>query len=99
VNHMMIRRAGDNAEDPQQKLPLNMLKGQVSGKGEGLSGLHADFTLAIGDECSGVEDIVYNMFQGWADHMVWIGNPNQCQNFWRRNIKAGDLPYEARKIA
>ncbi len=75
----------------ESKNPLSFLRGQVSESEEGLAGHHADYTLAIGDESSGIADTVYKMFQGWAKHMLWIGNPNPCGNFWRKAIKQGDI--------
>ena len=62
-------------------------------KGEGLSGHHASEgeTLFVADEASGVPDVAYKMAQGWADHMLIIGNPNPCSNFFYQAIEDGDL--------
>jgi len=60
-------------------------------RGEGLSGHHAQDTLAIGDEASGLSDVAYAMFQGWARQMLFIGNPNECSNFFKRGVKEGDV--------
>lgn len=87
VNHMEIRRH----REMYAKNPLNYLVGRVSEKGEGLAGHHADITLAVGDEASGIADSSYGMFQGWAKRMLFIGNPNPCQSFFYKNVKAGDL--------
>lgn len=87
VNYHEIRRA----DEMHAKNPLSYLKGQVSKKGEGLAGHHADMTLFVGDEASGLDDVAYDMAQGWAKRMLFIGNPNDCQNFFRRGVKAGDL--------
>lgn len=75
----------------EAKNPLNYLKGMVSAKGEGLAGHHAAYTLMVGDESSGIDDEVYKMGQGWAKRQLYFGNPNECQNFFRRGVKAGDL--------
>ena len=87
MNYQEVRRVAE----AEAKNPLNYLVGRVSAKGEGLAGHHADFTMVIGDEASGLDDSVYKMAQGWAKRMLWIGNPNDCRNFWRKGVKAGDL--------
>ena len=90
INHMDIRRA----PEALAKNPLSYLVGRVSEHGEGLAGHHSEWSLLIGDEASGLSDEVYEMGQGWAHHMLFIGNPNQCQNFYRRAVKKGDV-YES----
>lgn len=92
INHQEIRRA----DEATAKNPINYLVGMVSRtggtkEGESLGGHHADITLAVADEASGVPDQAYKMFQGWAKRMLIIGNPNPCQNFFRAAVKAGDL--------
>jgi phage terminase large subunit len=67
------------------------LKGSVSAKGEGMQGHHAEHTLLIIDEASGVDDVVYNMGTTWAKRVLIIGNPHQCENFFKRGVKQGDL--------
>jgi len=80
------------AREGYAKNPLSYLAGRVSAKGEGMAGHHADFSLVIGDEASGLDDEVYAMCQGWAEHMLWIGNPNNCSNFFRKGVEGGDVP-------
>jgi hypothetical protein len=93
VNHMEVRRA----DEADMKNPLSYLVGRVSEKGEGLAGHHAEYTMFIGDEASGLDDVSYEMAQGWAKRMYLFGNPNaECANFWRTNIEAGDVPREGR---
>ena len=87
INYQEIRRK----EEQASKNPINYLVGRVSAKGEGLAGHHAEFSLLIGDEASGLDDEVYKMAQGWAKHMLFIGNPNPTDNFFKRAVKAGDL--------
>lgn len=87
VNHMEVRRR----DEMQAKNPLNYLVGRVSEKGEGLAGHHAEVTLFVADEASGVDDKSYEMAQGWAKRMLIFGNPNSCQNFFRRGVDGGDL--------
>jgi len=69
----------------------NYLRGMVSQKGESISGHHADYTLIIGDEASGLDDNVHSFAQGWAKRFLYIGNPNECRNFFRRGVEGGDL--------
>lgn len=80
LNHQELRRASER----EARNPLNYVVGLVSAKGEGLAGHHADFTMLIGDESSSLDDQVHEMGQGWAKHMLFLGNPNPCQNFWRK---------------
>ena len=60
-------------------------------KGEGLSGHHQEHTLFVGDEASGLPDVAYEMAQGWAKRFLFIGNPNPCNNFFKKGVEAGDL--------
>lgn len=88
LKSMEIVRA-DEADKAAE--PYNYLKGIVYENPDKMAGHHADFTLGIGDEASGLDDVLYDRFQGWAKLMLFIGNPNNCANFFKRNIKAGDL--------
>jgi hypothetical protein len=87
MNHMEIRRA----DEFLAKNPINYLVGRVSERGEGLAGHHADVTLFVADEASGVSDVAYEMAQGWAKRMLIIGNPNVCDNFFKKGVTEGDL--------
>ncbi len=95
MNYQEIRRS----TEAEAKNPLNYLVGRVSAKGEGMSGHHAEFTLMVGDEASGLDDDVYLMGQGWAKRFLFIGNPNNCENFWRKGIEAGDLEIGEKVVA
>jgi len=75
----------------EAKNPLNYLVGRVSQKGEGLAGHHAEFTMFVGDEASGLDNEAYQAAQGWAKYMLIIGNPNPTRNFFYRAVTAGDL--------
>lgn len=87
MNHMELRRASEyNAKNP-----LNYAVGRVSAKGEGLAGHHAEVTLFVADEASGVDDTAYEMAQGWAKRMLIFGNPNPCGNFFYKGVNAGNL--------
>lgn len=85
VNHRDIRIAKEGAQG------ISYLRGMVSEKGEGLAGHHADITLAVGDEASGLDDLVYTQMCTWAKRILMIGNPNPCSNFFRKACDAGDL--------
>ncbi len=82
-----IRHINERAD----KNPINYILGCVSGKGEGMQGHHAENTLLIIDEASGVEDVVYDMGGTWAKRILVIGNPLPCSNFFYKGCKAGDL--------
>jgi hypothetical protein len=69
----------------------NYIKGQVSAKGEGMQGHHAEHTLFVCDEASGVDDEVYTMASTWFKRALIIGNPHPCANFFYRGVKGGDL--------
>ena len=73
------------------KEPLNYLIGRVTATGEGLSGAHAAYNLMVVDEASGSDDAVYTFAQGWAKKFLIFGNPNSCENFFRRAVQEGDI--------
>lgn len=85
-NHRDIRKVHNRIE-----CQISYLRGMVSEKGEGMAGHHAENTLIIGDEASGIDDLVYNQSATWAKRGLWIGNPNTCNNFFYKGVKAGDL--------
>jgi hypothetical protein len=88
MNHMEIR----DARERHTKNPYSYMKGMVAeGTMEALAGHHADITLAVMDEASGLSDLAYEKMQGWAKRLLIFGNPHQCQNFFRKMVKAGDL--------
>ena len=87
VNHMNVKKVVNGVV-----CPISYLTGMVAeGEMEGLAGHHARYTLAVGDESSGLEDKAYDKFQGWAKRMLFIGNPYDCSNFFKKGCKAGDL--------
>lgn len=87
LQHMEIRRA----KEKEARNPLNYAVGRVSAKGEGLAGHHADWTLFVGDEASGLDNVAYEMAQGWARRMLIFSNPNPCQNFYFQGVEGGDI--------
>lgn len=75
-----------------QECKISYLRGMVSEKGEGMAGHHAPYTLVIGDEASGLDNLVYTQADTWAKKKLMIGNPNMgCQNFFYDGVEAGDL--------
>ena len=87
VNHHEIRRHNEM----DSKNPLSYLKGQVSAKGEGLAGHHSETSLFVADEASGLDDLCYEMAQGWMKRALIFGNPNPCQNFFRKMVDGGNI--------
>ena len=87
VNSLEIRRR----EEAESKKPYNYLVGMVYDDPEKMAGHHAEFTLFIGDEASGLDDELYKRVCGWAKHKLFIGNPEACQNFFRKGVKGGNL--------
>lgn len=88
--HQELRRKEEAKESG--KNVKNYAIGMVYEKPEKLQGHHAQWTLFVGDESSGLENEAYEAAQGWAKHMLLFGNPRPCQNFWRQNIEGGDVP-------
>lgn len=87
VNHRHVKKVIDGSE-----CPISYLKGMVAGAGgEALAGHHAPATYGVGDEASGLTDKVYDQMQGWCKRMLFIGNPNPCENFFRRAVDGGDI--------
>jgi hypothetical protein len=95
VNHREINKLAPGVKKLRNKdglCKISYLKGMVSEKGEGLAGHHAAYTLAVGDEASGLDDIAYTQMDTWAKRMLMFGNPLPCSSFFYREVKAGDLP-------
>lgn len=91
-NHLRICHEREASLPPQhQKSYIIGVVASSDSRGEGLAGHHADVTLGIVDEASSSPDIVYKMLQGWAKRILAFGNPNPCNNWWRKGVEAGDL--------
>lgn len=95
VNHLHIRKF----QEPGVLCPLSYLVGRVALKGEGLLGHHvADVgdgepkTMLLGDEASGLDNMVYERGSTWARRMLFIGNPYPTRNFFYQAVKGGDVP-------
>ena len=89
INYRHIRRVVKG-----QVCDIDYIKGMVSAKGEGMAGHHAEYTMLAIDEVSACEEIVYAIANIWADRVFLFGNPNPCNNFFYRSVKAGDLKAE-----
>lgn len=93
VNHLHLRKIVNG-----ETCGISYCQGRVAAKGEGLLGHHVaktgdgiPRTLFIADEASGVEDVSYERATTWADRMLIIGNPYDCNNFFKRGVTEGDL--------
>jgi hypothetical protein len=95
INDLHIRKV-----DVQSKQvdPLSYILGRVAKKGEGMLGHHIaktgdgiPRTLFIGDEASGLEDQMIDTAKTWADRVLLIGNPYDCENYFRRACREGDI--------
>lgn len=98
VNHWDIRKVDWVVDQNTGKCKpilndISYLRGMVSEKGEGCAGHHAPYTLAIIDEASGVDDVVYTQMGTWAKRLYSFGNPNPVEpiHWFRKNCEAGDL--------
>lgn len=102
INHMHIRKIFKGEMDG-----LSYLTGRVAEKGEGMSGHHiartgdgVPRTLFVGDEASGIDDTTFAKASEWANRQLIIGNPYDCQNYFKWAVKGnpktddkgGDIP-------
>lgn len=85
VNHRDIRFAHEGIGG------VSYIRGMVSERGEGMAGHHAEWTLGIIDEASGVDDLVFTQMETWAKRILVIGNPNPTTNLFYQWVKAGDM--------
>lgn len=86
IMHRDIRKLINGKE-----CPISYLRGMVSERGEGLAGHHAQHTLAIIDEASGIDDIVFTQLETWAKRILVIGNPLPTVNLFYRWVKEGSV--------
>lgn len=90
VSHRELHKA-----DPAtgRRCPVSYLRGCVSERGEGMAGHHAEHTLFIADEASGVDDEAYRRACTWAKRVLVIGNPyGDGRNFFGQAVRGGDVP-------
>ncbi len=93
VNHLHLKRVVNG-----QQCGVSYCIGRVASKGEGMLGHHVaecgddiPRTLYVADECSGIDDISFERADTWAKRKLMIGNPYDCNNFFRRMVRAGDV--------
>lgn len=86
LNHRDIRKKYRGIKEP-----ISYMRGMVSEKGEGMAGHHASHTLAILDEGSGIDELVYTQVQTWAKRILVIGNPMSTNGFFYKVCKGGDI--------
>lgn len=86
INHRDIRKRVCN-----MVCPISYMRGMVSERGEGLAGHHANASLIVIDEASGIDDEVWIQAQGWKKKALVFGNPNQTTNFFKKAIDEGDV--------
>ena len=87
LNHRDLRIVNDQG----LVNPVSYLRGMVSELGEGMAGHHAAHTLAILDESSGIDDLVYDQVRTWTKRILAIGNPLPCANFFYKAVKLGNI--------
>ncbi len=89
-NHLHLRKIVGG-----QMCGISYAIGRVAAKGEGMAGHHAEHTLWLADECSGVDDLSFERADTWAKRKLLIGNPyhgdaGNC-TFFYRCVKGGDI--------
>lgn len=99
VNHLHLRKQLNGV-----MCPLSYMIGRQAAKGEGMLGHHiADVgdgiprTLWLGDEGSGLTNLIYERAATWAKRILVIGNPYPSVNggdFFEKGCMAGDLLME-----
>lgn len=106
-NHMNIRQIDDDGEH----VPLCELVGQCVGQNEALLGRHLPRTgtdgslrslprtLFIADEASGFSNGIWDFVDTWAHTKLAIGNPWECENFFRKYVAEGDLPRDPNDLS
>ena len=97
VKHLDIRRLTSGGKED----PKSYLIGRVAKKEEGLLGHHlarnhfefgGPSTLMLYDEASGIENGFKEKTDTWAHRTLIIGNPFQCNNFFKEGVKRGNVP-------
>ena len=95
---MLLRDGGDIVLNDQMlrfhdemhlKNPPNYAMGMVAERPEKFSGHHARYTLAVGDEASGLPNVFKERVEGWAKRRLYFGNAEQCVEFFRPNYEKG----------
>lgn len=95
VNHCDIKKMLANG----RKCPKSYIIGRVAKTEEGLLGHHLPRgprgeprTWMFYDEASGIEGTLKDKTDTWAHRTVVIGNPYECNNFFKKAVETGDIP-------
>lgn len=94
VNHLDIRKVVNGG-----LCPKSYIVGRVAKKEEGLLGHHLPrgpgnrpHTAMVYDEASGIPNDFKVKTDTWAHRTLIIGNPYECENFFKNDSEAGDVP-------
>ena len=87
-DEMRVTKMLNGAEDPISYLWCRVASRENDGAG--LLGHHATHTLGIIDEASGFYHDFKLKMDAWAKHLLVIGNPYPCTNFFKYAVKGGD---------
>jgi len=97
IKHQHIRKYIDPSK--RKLCRKSYILGRVSATGEGMQGHHIAVegdgiprTLFVADEASAVADRAYDGADTWARRKLIIGNPLECQNFFRKGVDGGNKP-------
>lgn len=98
VNHLELKKIHTSGPLKGQEYGNTYCYGRVAKKGEGFLGHHANgddvdkpYTLFVADECSGLDNSNLEKVESWADRILYIGNPYECNNLFYTESEAGDL--------
>jgi len=101
-NHMKLRQTYNDG----RIVDKSEMVGQVVSTEEGLLGRHLargdnnlPMTLVIFDECSGVDDGVWEKCSTWSHRRLAIGNPFDCENFFKKAYDKGDIPRDPKDLS
>jgi hypothetical protein len=89
VNHRDIRKFVD-----KKMCKISYLRGMVAERGAALQGHHAEYTMALVDEASAIDDVNYEMLRTWAKRILVFGNPLPPRggaNFFKKAVKEGSI--------
>ena len=87
-DEMRVTKVLNGKEDPISYLWCRVASRENDGAG--LLGHHATHTLGIIDEASGFYHDFKLKMDAWAKHLLVIGNPYPCVNFFKYAVKGGD---------
>jgi hypothetical protein len=88
INHRDIRKVMHG-----KVCKISYLRGMVSETAEGMAGHHAEHTLLVADEASGISDLAFERSDTWSKRRLIIGNPYPANNnYFERGVRGGDIP-------